>query len=74
MLLISGLILSKKKIIFDDLLFGVCGVGNLSLKGILHRTVIVISILQLVEAELRDISIGHTAQGFQREIQWFDNG
>ncbi|KAI3915741.1 hypothetical protein MKW92_022859 [Papaver armeniacum] len=46
MLLISGLILSKKKkkkkkkmIVFDHLLFGLCGLGNLS-KRILHRTML----------------------------------
>ncbi|RZC47361.1 hypothetical protein C5167_040315 [Papaver somniferum] len=43
MLLISELILSmkKKKRVFDNLSFGLCGLGNLSLKGILHQAAMV---------------------------------
>lgn len=33
MLLINGLILIKKKKVFGQLLFGMCGFGNLSLMG-----------------------------------------
>ncbi|KAI3960710.1 hypothetical protein MKW92_011954 [Papaver armeniacum] len=91
MLLISGLILSKKKkIVFDNLLFGMCGIGNLSLKGILHRTVISNRVFKnhifcpkieldciewVMSMRSKSSILTHREpQGRQREIQSFHSG